>query len=205
MLVESALHHVRILEEENFEDIKISVKSSQVPVMVQAYRLLAQRVPYALQLGVTEAGTPRLGAVRSAIGLSTLLTEGIGDTIRVSLTADPTEEVAVGIGILRDLGIRTGGISLVSCPTCGRCTVDMISATERIEKRLQDIKGDLRVAVMGCEVNGPGEAKAADVAIAYGHGVALLVKRGKIVGRIDPDEAEDVLVKEVTAMAEAQT
>ena len=205
MLVESAMHHVRILEDENFEDIKISVKSSQVPLMVQAYRLLAERVPYALHLGVTEAGTPRLGGVRSAIGLSALLIEGIGDTIRVSLTADPVEEVAVGIGILTDLGLRTGGLSLVSCPTCGRCTVDMISATERIEKRLQGIQGDVRVAVMGCEVNGPGEAKAADVAIAYGHGVALLVKKGEIVGRVDPDKAEDVLVEEARAIAEAQS
>ena len=200
MLVESALHHVRILEDENFEAIKISVKSSQVPVMVQAYRLLASKVPYALHLGVTEAGTPRLGGVRSAIGLSMLLSEGIGDTIRVSLTADPVEEVAVGISVLRDLGIRQGGISLVSCPTCGRCTVDMISATERVEKRLQDVKGDLRVAIMGCEVNGPGEAKAADGAIAYGHGVALLVKKGEIVGRIKPEEAEDILVREVQSM-----
>ena len=204
MLVESALHHVRILEDENFEDIKISVKSSQVPVMVRAYQILSDRVNYPLHLGVTEAGTPRLGGVRSAVGLSTLLTQGIGDTLRVSLTADPTEEVAVGIGILTDLGLRQGGISLVSCPTCGRCTVDMISATERVEKRLQGIKGDLRVAVMGCEVNGPGEAKAADVAIAYGHGVALLVKKGEIVGRVDPDQAEDVLIEEVKALSSAQ-
>ena len=203
MLVESAMHHVRILEDEN-EDIKISVKSSQVPVMVRAYQILSERVNYPLHLGVTEAGTPRLGGVRSAVGLSTLLTQGIGDTLRVSLTADPTEEVAVGIGILTDLGLRQGGISLVSCPTCGRCTVDMISATERVEKRLQGIKGDLRVAVMGCEVNGPGEAKAADVAIAYGHGVALLVKKGEIVGRVDPDQAEDVLIEEVKALSSAQ-
>ena len=174
MLVESALHHVRILEDENFEDIKISVKSSQVPVMVRAYQILSERVNYPLHLGVTEAGTPRLGGVRSAVGLSTTA-EGIGDTLRVSVTADPTEEVAVGIGILTDLGLRQGGISLVSCPTCGRCTVGMISATERVEKRLQGIKGDLRVAVMGTGSR-PGEAKAADVAIAYGHGVALLIK-----------------------------
>jgi (E)-4-hydroxy-3-methylbut-2-enyl-diphosphate synthase len=200
MLVESALVHVRILEEENFEAIKISVKSSQVPTMVAAYRSLANLVPYALHLGVTEAGTPRLGTARSAVGLSTLLAEGIGDTIRVSLTAHPTEEVAVGLSILRDLGIRSGGMSLVSCPTCGRCTVDMISATERIEERLKDVKGDLRVAIMGCEVNGPGEARAADVGIAYGHGVALLVKKGQIIRRMAPETAEDVLVAEVEAM-----
>jgi (E)-4-hydroxy-3-methylbut-2-enyl-diphosphate synthase len=200
MLVESAMHHVRILEDANFGDIKISVKSSQVPTMIAAYRLLAQTCDYPLHLGVTEAGTPRLGASRSAAGLSILLAEGIGDTVRVSLTADPVEEVAVGLGVLRDLGLREAGMSLVSCPTCGRCTVDMISATERIEKRLEGIKGELRVAVMGCEVNGPGEAKAADVAIAYGHGVALLVKKGEIVGRIDVDKAEDILIAEVEQM-----
>lgn len=202
MLVESALHHVRILEEENFDDIKISVKSSQVPTMVSAYRLLADRVDYPLHLGVTEAGTPRLGSLRSALGIGLLIAEGIGDTIRVSLTADPVEEVAAGIAILKDLGLRDGGLCLVSCPTCGRCTVDMISATERIEKSLGPIKTDLRVAVMGCEVNGPGEAKAADIGIAYGHGVALLVKKGEIVQRLKPEEAEKVLVEEVKQMAQ---
>ncbi|MAO82416.1 MAG: 4-hydroxy-3-methylbut-2-en-1-yl diphosphate synthase [Myxococcales bacterium] len=201
MLVESAMHHVHILEDENFHDIKISVKSSQVPTMVAAYRLLADRVDYPLHLGVTEAGTPRLGGLRSALGIGLLIAEGIGDTLRVSLTADPVEEVAAGIAILKDLGLRQGGLSLVSCPTCGRCTVDMISATERIEKKLGGIQGDVRVAVMGCEVNGPGEAKAADVGIAYGHGVALLVKQGKIVKRLKPEEAEDALVAEVHEMA----
>ncbi len=200
MLVESAMHHVRILEDENFEDIKISVKSSQVPTMVAAYKLLAERVDYPLHLGVTEAGTPRLGSLRSALGIGLLVSQGIGDTIRVSLTADPVEEVAAGIAILKDLGLRQGGMCLVSCPTCGRCTVDMISATERIEKKLGPIQGDLRVAVMGCEVNGPGEAKAADVGIAYGHGVALLVKRGEVIKRLDPDVAEDALVAEVKDM-----
>jgi (E)-4-hydroxy-3-methylbut-2-enyl-diphosphate synthase len=200
-MVESALRHIRMLEEEDFFDIKVSLKASDVPTMVRAYRLAAQTFDYALHLGVTEAGTLLQGSVKSAAGIGILLAEGIGDTIRISLTADPAEEVKVGIHLLKSLGLRQGGLTLVSCPTCGRCSVDMISATERIEKALSGLNEEVHVAVMGCEVNGPGEAREADVGIAYGHNdVGLLFKKGKIVRRFSAGELEQALVEEVNAI-----
>jgi (E)-4-hydroxy-3-methylbut-2-enyl-diphosphate synthase len=200
-MVESAVRHIRMLEEEDFFDIKVSLKASDVPTMVRAYRLAAQTFDYALHLGVTEAGTLLQGTVKSASGIGLLLAEGIGDTIRVSLTADPTEEVKVGQLLLKSLGLRPGGLTLVSCPTCGRCSVDMISATQRIEKALHGIKTDVHVAVMGCEVNGPGEAREADIGVAYGHnGVGLLFKKGKILKRFAADELEGALIGEVNRM-----
>lgn len=201
-MVESAVRHIRMLEDEDFFDIKVSLKASDVPTMVRAYRLAASTFDYALHLGVTEAGTLLQGSVKSAAGIGILLAEGIGDTLRVSLTADPTEEVKVGIQLLKSLGLRDGGLTLVSCPTCGRCSVDMISATQRIEKALEGISEDVHVAVMGCEVNGPGEAREADIGVAYGHNnVGLLFKKGKIVKRFAADELEQALVDEVKNFA----
>lgn len=201
-MVESALRHIRMLEEEDFFDIKVSLKASDVPTMVRAYRLAAQAFDYPLHLGVTEAGTLLQGTVKSAAGIGLLLAEGIGDTLRVSLTADPTEEVKVGIHLLKALGLREGGMTLVSCPTCGRCSVDMIEVTERIERMLSDVKEDVHVAVMGCEVNGPGEAREADIGIAYGHNnVGLLFKKGKVLRRMAADELEAALLEEVEKIA----
>ncbi|HLV59920.1 MAG TPA: flavodoxin-dependent (E)-4-hydroxy-3-methylbut-2-enyl-diphosphate synthase [Fredinandcohnia sp.] len=202
-MVESALRHIRMLEEEDFFDIKVSLKASDVPTMVRAYRLAAETFDYPLHLGVTEAGTLLQGTVKSAAGIGILLSEGIGDTLRVSLTADPTEEVKVGIHLLKALGLRAGGLTLVSCPTCGRCSVDMIEVTERIERALADVKTDVHVAVMGCEVNGPGEAREADIGIAYGHNnVGLLFKKGKVLRRMAADELESALLEEVEKIAE---
>ncbi|AKU91341.1 flavodoxin-dependent (E)-4-hydroxy-3-methylbut-2-enyl-diphosphate synthase [Vulgatibacter incomptus] len=205
-MVESAVRHIRMLEDEDFFDIKVSLKASDVPTMVRAYRLAAKTFDYALHLGVTEAGTLLQGSVKSAVGIGMLLAEGIGDTIRVSLTADPVEEVKVGIHLLKSLGLRDGGMTLVSCPTCGRCSVDMITATQRIEKALENVSEEVHVAVMGCEVNGPGEAREADVGIAYGHNnVGLLFKKGKVVRRFAADELEEALVAEVRSIVEERS
>jgi (E)-4-hydroxy-3-methylbut-2-enyl-diphosphate synthase len=201
-MVESAIRHIRMLEEEDFFDIKVSLKASDVPTMVRAYRLAARSFDYPLHLGVTEAGTLLQGTVKSAAGIGILLAEGIGDTLRVSLTADPVEEVKVGIHLLKALGLREGGMTLVSCPTCGRCSVDMIEVTERIERALSGVKEEVHVAVMGCEVNGPGEAREADIGIAYGHNnVGLLFKKGKVVRRMAADELEGALLEEVEKIA----
>jgi (E)-4-hydroxy-3-methylbut-2-enyl-diphosphate synthase len=203
-MVESAVDEVHWLEDENFFDIKISLKASDVPTAVRAYRLAATAFDYPLHLGITEAGTLQSGSVKSAAGLGILLAEGIGDTIRISLAADPIEEVRVGIHLLKSLGLRHGGLTFVACPTCGRCSVDMIPVAERVEKRLNVIKGggEVHVAVMGCEVNGPGEAKEADIGIAYGHnGVGLLFKKGKIVKRMKADELEAILIEEAQKIA----
>lgn len=197
-MVESAVRHIRMLEEEDFFEIKVSLKASDVPTMVRAYRLAAQTFDYPLHLGVTEAGTLVQGAVKSAAGMGVLLADGIGDTLRVSLTADPVEEVKVGVHLLKGLGLREGGMTLVSCPTCGRCSVDMIAATQRIEKALAGVRDEVHVAVMGCEVNGPGEAREADIGIAYGHNnVGLLFRKGEVVRRMRADELEEALVDEV--------
>lgn len=202
-MVESAVGHIRMLEEEDFFDIKVSLKASDVPTMVRAYRLAAQTFDYPLHLGVTEAGTLLQGAVKSSAGIGILLGEGIGDTLRVSLTADPVEEVKVGIHLLKGLGLRHGGMTLVSCPTCGRCSVDMISATQRIEKALAGVKEEVHVAVMGCEVNGPGEAREADLGVAYGHNnVGLLFKKGKVLKRFAADQLEHALVEEVQKLVQ---
>ncbi len=202
-MVESAKDEVRWLEDEGFTDIKISLKASDVPTAVRAYRLAAAAFDYPLHLGITEAGTLQSGSVKSAAGLGILLAEGIGDTIRISLAADPIEEVRVGIHLLKSLGLRQGGLTFVACPTCGRCSVDMIPVAERVEKRLNVIQGgEVHVAVMGCEVNGPGEAKEADIGIAYGHnGVGLLFKKGKIVKRMKADELEAILIEEAQKIA----
>jgi (E)-4-hydroxy-3-methylbut-2-enyl-diphosphate synthase len=205
-MVESAERHIRFLEDEGYREIKVSLKAHDVAMTVQANRLFSQRFDYPLHLGVTEAGTLVAGTVKSAAGLGILLAEGIGDTIRVSLTADPVEEVRVARMLLKALGLKFGGATLTSCPTCGRCSVDMIPVAERVEQRLATVKGEVSVAVMGCEVNGPGEAAAADVGVAYGHGgVGLLFKDGKIVKRMKAEELEDAVVSEALQIAATRT
>jgi len=205
-MVESAERHIRFLEDEGYREIKVSLKAHDVAMTVQANRLFSQRFEYPLHLGVTEAGTLLAGTVKSAAGLGILLGEGIGDTIRISLTADPVEEVRVARLLLTSLGLKFGGATLTSCPTCGRCSVDMIPIAERVEKRLATLKGAVSVAVMGCEVNGPGEASAADVGVAYGHnGVGLLFKDGKIVKRMKAEELEEAVVSEAVRIAAERT
>ena len=196
-MVESALNHARILEDLDFDLIVISLKASSVPMTIAAYRLMSERSRYPLHIGVTEAGTVRMGTIKSSIGLGCLLAEGIGDTMRVSLTGDPAEEVKVGQEILRSLGLRTGGVDLVSCPTCGRCQIDLINIANEVEERLKSIKKNIKVAVMGCAVNGPGEAREADIGIAGGKGEVLLFKKGQIIRKIPQDRAVEELMAEI--------
>lgn len=200
-MVESALGHVRILEELGYDQIKISLKASDVVKTVEAYRLLSARVDYPLHIGITEAGTIFSGTIKSSVGLGILLSEGIGDTLRVSLTGDPVDEVRVGFEILKALGLRRHGINLVSCPTCGRCQINLIPVAEQVEQRLRGLDAPLTVAVMGCIVNGPGEAREADVGIAGGKGEGLLFRRGEVVRKVPEHELADALVSEVEQMA----
>ncbi|MSM38480.1 MAG: flavodoxin-dependent (E)-4-hydroxy-3-methylbut-2-enyl-diphosphate synthase [Geobacter sp.] len=202
-MVDSALGHVRILEELGYDQIKISLKASDVPKTVAAYRLLSASVDYPLHIGITEAGTIFSGTIKSAVGLGILLAEGIGDTLRVSLTGDPVDEVRVGFEILKALGLRQRGINFVSCPTCGRCGIDLIGVAQEVEERLKDLDAPLTVAVMGCVVNGPGEAREADVGVAGGRGEGLLFRHGEIVRKIPEAELADALVAEVQALAAA--
>jgi (E)-4-hydroxy-3-methylbut-2-enyl-diphosphate synthase len=204
-MVESALGHVRILEELDYPEIKISLKASDVMRTVEAYRLLASRVDYPLHIGITEAGTTFAGTIKSAVGLGILLAEGIGDTLRVSLTADPVEEVKVGFEILKSLGLRRRGITFVSCPTCGRCQIDLVRAAEEVERRLAGVEAPFTVAVMGCVVNGPGEAREADFCIAGGRGEGLLFRHGEIVRKVPEAQLADALVEEVMKAVEAGT
>ena len=196
-LVESAMGHIRLLEKFDFTDICVSVKSSDVPLNMAAYRLLHERVDYPLHLGVTEAGTPSMGLIKSAIGIGGLLCEGIGDTIRVSLTADPVEEVYAARRILQACGIRCSGVNLVSCPTCGRTGYNMIPIAEELEKRLAGCSKKITVAVMGCVVNGPGEASAADIGIAGGEGEGLIFRKGKVLYKVPQEKLVDALLKEI--------
>ena len=197
-LAESALESIRLLERFDFDDLVVSVKSSDVRMMIEANRILARECPYPLHLGVTEAGPRRTGLVKGAIGIGALLADGIGDTIRVSLSDDVTEEVEAGKSILRALGL-SGGINLISCPTCGRCRTDLIARARSLEQKLAAVKTDrvVNVALMGCAVNGPGEAAGADLGCACGDGDALLFVGGKTVGRIAEDEIEETLLTEV--------
>lgn len=198
-MVESALRKVLFFEKHNYEWIKISLKASSVPLTVAAYRLLAAKVAYPLHLGVTEAGTLLKGSIKSALGIGILLNEGIGDTIRVSLTGDPVDEVVVAKEILKDLGLRKEGIEIISCPTCGRTNVDLVALVRKVEAALQEYKAarPLTVAVMGCEVNGPGEAKEADYGVAAGKGVGLLFKDGQVVGKYPEAELAVKLLEEI--------
>ncbi len=196
-IVESAFGHIRILEDLQYTNIKVSLKASDVMTTVASYRLFSEKSDYPLHIGISEAGTLFSGTIKSSVGLGILLAEGIGDTMRVSLTADPVEEVRVAYEILKSLKIRQRGVNIISCPTCGRTEIDIIRLAEEVEKRLATVKEPLTVAVMGCVVNGPGEAREADVGIAGGKGVGLLFKHGEIVKKFDEKELADVLVKEV--------
>ena len=196
-LVDSALGHVRLLNDCNFDDICISVKCSHVPVNMAAYRMLHEQTHYPLHLGVTEAGTPRLGVLKSAIDIGGLLCQGIGNTLRVSLTADPEEEVRAALDILSAAGLRKTGPDLISCPTCGRTRYDMIPIAREVERRLQGCTKPITVAVMGCVVNGPGEARAADVGIAGGNGEGLLFRHGEILRKVPQDKLVDALMDEI--------
>ncbi len=193
--VESALEHVALLEKQGFYDIKVSVKAASVPLTIDAYRLLSQKTAYPLHLGVTEAGTELTGAVKSSVALGILLSEGIGDTIRVSLTADPVKEVLVGLEILKSLDLKKG-LNIVSCPTCGRTEINLIPLTEQVEQRLKKYQEqDLTVAVMGCIVNGPGEARAADFGIAGGKKEGLIFRKGTVISKVPEDRLLDELIK----------
>ena len=196
-LVESAMGHVHLLNDCNFDDICISVKCSRVPVNMRAYQLLHEQTDYPLHLGVTEAGTPSMGILKSAIGIGGLLCQGIGDTLRVSLTADPVEEVCAARDILAAAGLRQTGPNLISCPTCGRTAYDMIPIALEVERRLKDCTKPITVAVMGCVVNGPGEASAADVGIAGGKGEGLIFRKGKILYKVPQERLVDALMDEI--------
>lgn len=196
-LVESALGHIRLLEKYDFTDICVSVKSSDVPLNIKAYRLLHETVDYPLHLGVTEAGTPSMGLVKSAVGIGALLCDGIGDTIRVSLTADPVEEVYAAKRILQACGLRSSGVNLVSCPTCGRTSYNMIPLVEELERRLADCDKHITVAVMGCIVNGPGEASAADIGVAGGKGEGLIFRHGAVLRKVPEEKLVEALMDEI--------
>jgi len=201
-MVESGLRHIRILEELNYPEIKISLKASDPLMMIEAYRMLAEKVDYPFHLGVTEAGTPTVGTIKSAVGLGTLLAEGIGDTIRVSLAADPVEEVRVGSEILKSLGLKKEGLTFVACPSCGRADVDLVALAKAVEERMLPYsKLNIHVAVMGCEVNGPGEARAADLGVAGGKGIGILFKKGEVIRKVPEAQIVDALMEEVQKLA----
>ena len=196
-IVESALDKVRMIESAGYENIVVSIKSSDVCMAIEAHKLIAPKCPYPLHVGITESGTLYSGSIKSAVGLGVILAEGIGDTVRVSLSADPVEEVVAAKLILKSLGLRTGGIDVVSCPTCGRTKIDLISLANEVEKMVSGYDLDIRVAVMGCAVNGPGEAKEADIGIAGGDGEGLLIKKGEIIRKVPEDELLQALKYEL--------
>ncbi len=196
-MAESAMYHVRLLEKYDFDDIVISIKSSNVRNMIEAYKLVAAQCDYPLHLGVTESGTVRMGIIKSAVGIGALLTQGIGDTIRVSLTADPVKEVDAGFDILASIGLLPDRPTLVSCPTCGRTKIDLIGLANAVEERLRHVHKPITVAVMGCVVNGPGEAKEADIGIAGGDGCGLLFQKGEILRKVDEADLLDALMEEI--------
>ncbi|MGN1123903.1 MAG: flavodoxin-dependent (E)-4-hydroxy-3-methylbut-2-enyl-diphosphate synthase, partial [Eubacterium sp.] len=195
--VESAMGHVKMLEACDFNDIVISIKSSNVQTMINAYELAAKSCDYPLHLGVTEAGTERMGIIKSSVGIGSLLTRGIGDTIRVSLTDAPVKEVFAAFDILKAIGLKNDCPYLISCPTCGRTKIDLVSLAKQVEQRLRDCKKPIKVAVMGCVVNGPGEAKEADIGIAGGDGNGLIFKKGEILRKVDEKDLLDELMKEI--------
>lgn len=196
-LVESALYHASLLEKFDFDDIIISIKSSNVETMINSYEFAAKSCNYPLHLGVTEAGTERMGIIKSSIGIGSLLAKGIGDTIRVSLTDEPVKEVFAGFDILKALGLKNDSPYLISCPTCGRTRIDLVGLAKQVEERLRDCKKPIKVAVMGCVVNGPGEAKEADIGIAGGDGNGLIFKKGEILRKVDEKDLLDELMKEI--------
>jgi (E)-4-hydroxy-3-methylbut-2-enyl-diphosphate synthase len=196
-MVESALRHIHILEECNYPEMKVSLKASDPLMMIEAYRMLADQVDYPFHLGVTEAGTPGVGTIKSAVGLGALLSEGIGDTIRVSLSADPTQEVRVGIDILKSLGLRKGGLTFVACPSCGRADVDLVRLAREVEDEFKGLNEEIHIAVMGCEVNGPGEARAADIGVAGGRGIGLIFRNGEVIRKVPEKEIVQAMREEV--------
>lgn len=196
-MVESAMYHASLLEKFDFENIVISIKSSNVNTMIKAYELAAQECSYPLHLGVTEAGTERMGIIKSAVGIGSLLTHNIGDTIRVSLTDNPVKEVYAAFDILKAIGLKTDCPYLISCPTCGRTKIDLVGLAKQVEERLRDCKKPIKVAVMGCIVNGPGEAKEADIGIAGGDGCGLIFKKGEILRKVPENELLNELMKEI--------
>ncbi len=196
-MVESAMYHASLLEKFDFNDIVISIKSSNVETMINAYELAAERCDYPLHLGVTEAGTERMGIIKSSVGIGSLLTKGIGDTIRVSLTDKPVKEVFAAFDILKAIGLKKDCPYLISCPTCGRTRIDLVGLAKQVEERLRDCKKPIKVAVMGCVVNGPGEAKEADIGIAGGDGNGLIFKKGEILRKVDEKDLLDELMKEI--------
>ncbi len=196
-MVESALYHARLLEKYDFDDIVISIKSSNVETMINAYELAAESCNYPLHLGVTEAGTERMGIIKSSIGIGSLITRGIGDTIRVSLTDEPVKEVFAGFDILKAIGLKKDSPYLISCPTCGRTRIDLVGLAKQVEERLRDCRKPIKVAVMGCVVNGPGEAREADIGIAGGDGNGLIFKKGEILRKVDEKDLLEELMKEI--------
>ena len=196
-MVESAMQHVRILEKLDFYDMKISLKAHDVPLTIAAYQLMSQTVDYPLHLGITEAGTVNSGVIKSAVGIGSLLTQGIGDTFRISLTGDPVVEVKVANEILKSLGLKEYGPTLISCPTCGRCNINLAEIANLVEKKLSDVKSPIQVAVMGCVVNGPGEARDADVGIAGGKGEGLVFRKGQILRKVPEARLVEELFKEI--------
>lgn len=195
-MADSAIGHLRILEELGFFETKVSLKASNVPLTVEAHRLLADKVDYPFHIGISEAGTKWAGTIKSAVGIGILLYSGIGDTVRVSLTDDPVEEVKAGYEILKSLRLREAGPELISCPTCSRCEIDLISIAEDVERELRTMKKNIRVAVMGCVVNGPGEAREADIGLAGGKGVGLIFRKGEIVRKVKESELREALLEE---------
>ncbi|WP_026882297.1 flavodoxin-dependent (E)-4-hydroxy-3-methylbut-2-enyl-diphosphate synthase [Clostridium akagii] len=196
-LVESAMEHVKLLESVDFHDIVISIKSSDVIMMIESYRKISKLVSYPLHVGVTEAGTVWRGTIKSSVGIGTLLCEGIGDTIRVSLTGDPVDEIKVGKEILKSVGLLSEGIQFISCPTCGRTQIDLINIAKEVESRLIGCKKNIKVAIMGCVVNGPGEAREADIGIAGGKGEGLIFKKGEIVKKVKEEDLVEALINEI--------
>ncbi|MFH1563824.1 MAG: flavodoxin-dependent (E)-4-hydroxy-3-methylbut-2-enyl-diphosphate synthase [Nitrospirota bacterium] len=208
-LVESALEHIKILEDLGFFDIIISLKATDVPMTIEAYQLMATKVDYPFHLGITEAGLPWAGGIKSAVGIGSLLALGLGDTIRVSLTADPVEEVKVGYEILKALQLRHTGYELISCPTCGRCEIDLIKVATAVEEKISNFQFPIsnfqfKIAIMGCVVNGPGEAAEADIGIAGGCGVGLIFKKGKIIKKVEEKDLVNTLLQEIHSMVEGE-
>ncbi len=196
-LCESALYHVKLLEKFDFHNIVVSLKSSDVQTTIEAYRLMSEKCNYPLHLGVTEAGTTRMGIIKSSVGIGALLSEGIGDTIRVSLTADPVEEIYAAKDILSALGLRKEGVQFVSCPTCGRTRIDLVGLANKVEEALRGVEKNIKVAVMGCVVNGPGEAKEADIGLAGGDGCAVIFKKGEVIRKVSEEQALQALLEEI--------
>lgn len=199
-MVYSALEHIRLIEKMNYDNIKVSLKASNVPLSIETHKKATEMIDYPLHLGITEAGPIWRGTIKSSVGIGILLAMGVGDTIRISLTGDPVEEIKVGREILKSLNLLEEGIEIISCPTCARTEIDLVNLVEEAERRLEDLEGPLKVAIMGCPVNGPGEAREADIGIAGGQGEGLIFKKGKIIKKVDEENLIDALIEEIEKM-----